>query len=65
MEHNQLILIAFGIVAFAALGYMIYRQMGSSESDDSSEISSEGDMNTNESTADSDSYYDDSEVYSD
>ena len=64
MEHNQLILIAFGVVAFAALGFMIYRQMYSDGgSDDDSEISSEGNMN--ESAVDSDSYYDDSEVYSD
>jgi len=65
MEHNQLILIAFGVVAFVALGYMIYRQMGpSKDTDDSSEISSD-DGDVDEGTVESNSYYDDSEVYSD
>jgi len=64
MENNQLVLIAFGVVAFVALGYMIYRQMNSGEdADDKSEVSES--IQGQKSLTESDSYYDDSEIYSD
>lgn len=59
MENNQIVLIAFGVIAFFALGYLIYRQTRQEDDADQSEVQSEDDAYT------SDSYDEDSEVYSD
>lgn len=64
METNQMVLLAFGIFAFLALGYTIYRQMHKDEPQNTSDDFSEQDYGTEQSEIDSDSY-DDSEIYSD
>ena len=58
---NTYVLIAFGVVAFGALLYLIYRQFSSSEE----EVTSIQEEFEAEMPVESDSYYEDSEVYSD
>lgn len=58
---NQYVLIAFGVLTFLAIGYLIWRQ-SSTEENESDDVSA---MPESDSTDESDSYYDDSEVYSD
>lgn len=58
---NQTILIIFGILTFVAIGYLIYTQHKDEEEGGNDDVSA---MPESESSDDTDSYYDDSEVYS-
>jgi len=59
---NQYVLIAFGVLTFLAIGYLIWSQSKTEDQNESDDVSA---MPESESADESDSYYDDSEVYSD
>ena len=57
MVDTTYVLVGFGIIALAALIYLIYRQMQSDDKEEEKQESAKEDV------PESDSYYDDSEVY--
>lgn len=59
---NQMILIGFGILTFLAIAYIIWNQSKDEDDGRSDEVSAAPER---ESSDETDSYYDDSEVYSD
>lgn len=64
MDNQQIILIVVGVLTFIAIGWMIWSQSREdpNQGGQSDDVSGQGEV---EESDVSDSYYDDSEVYSD